>query len=109
MSQQTVDEQSTIALAPGLALPVIPGTACKSSAGFRLDCLAGTHYESWVKRSENCSAAPQGATAQCRDETYSFSKSRRGTSSHHAGVVKWLWSQNLHHELHLMTAALEQI
>src|SRR5215813_6730411 len=35
-----------------------------------------------VKRPENCSSAPQGATAaQCRDGTYSFSKSRRGTCS----------------------------
>src|SRR5258708_28895226 len=36
-----------------------------------------------VKRPENCSATPQGATAQCRDGTYSFSRSRRGTCSHH--------------------------
>jgi hypothetical protein len=43
-----------------------------------------------VKRPENCSAAPQGATAQCRDGTYSFSQSRRGTCSHHGGVAKWL-------------------
>jgi hypothetical protein len=43
-----------------------------------------------VKRPETCSAAPQGATAQCRDGTYSFSRSRRGTCSHHAGVAKWL-------------------
>ena len=43
-----------------------------------------------VPRPENCSAAPKGATAQCRDGTYSFSKSRRGTCSHHGGVAKWL-------------------
>ncbi|HZQ17085.1 MAG TPA: DUF3761 domain-containing protein [Terriglobales bacterium] len=43
-----------------------------------------------VKRPENCSSAPAGATAQCRDGTYSFSKSRRGTCSHHGGVAKWL-------------------
>lgn len=43
-----------------------------------------------VKRPENCSAAPQGATAQCRDGTYSFSKSHRGACSHHGGVAKWL-------------------
>jgi hypothetical protein len=34
-----------------------------------------------VKRPENCSAVPQGATAQCADGTYSFSQSRRGTCS----------------------------
>jgi Protein of unknown function (DUF3761) len=39
-----------------------------------------------VKRPENCSLVPQGATAQCGDGTFSFSKSRRGTSSHHGGL-----------------------
>jgi hypothetical protein len=43
-----------------------------------------------VKRPENCSAAPQGATAQCSDGTYSFSQSHRGACSHHGGVAKWL-------------------
>jgi hypothetical protein len=43
-----------------------------------------------VKRPENCSSPPTGATAQCRDGTYSFSHSRRGTCSHHGGVAKWL-------------------
>jgi hypothetical protein len=33
---------------------------------------------------------PAGATALCRDGTYSFSQSRRGTCSHHGGVERWL-------------------
>lgn len=33
---------------------------------------------------------PAGASAQCRDGTYSFSRSRRGTCSHHGGVARWL-------------------
>lgn len=33
---------------------------------------------------------PDGASAQCRDGTYSFSQSRRGTCSHHGGVSRWL-------------------
>lgn len=33
---------------------------------------------------------PVGATAQCRDGTFSFSQSRRGTCSHHGGVARWL-------------------
>lgn len=32
---------------------------------------------------------PAGATALCRDGTYSFSQSRRGTCSHHGGVARW--------------------
>ncbi len=33
---------------------------------------------------------PAGATAKCRDGTFSFSQSRRGTCSHHGGVAQWL-------------------
>lgn len=33
---------------------------------------------------------PVGAYARCRDGTYSFSQSRRGTCSHHGGVAQWL-------------------
>lgn len=36
------------------------------------------------------STPPKGATALCRDGTYSFSQSRRGTCSRHGGVKKWL-------------------
>lgn len=31
-----------------------------------------------------------GATARCRDGSYSYSQSRRGTCSHHGGVSQWL-------------------
>lgn len=34
--------------------------------------------------------APPGASALCRDGTYSFSHHRRGTCSWHGGVKKWL-------------------
>lgn len=32
---------------------------------------------------------PAGASARCADGTYSFSQSRRGTCSHHGGVIEW--------------------
>ncbi len=35
-------------------------------------------------------SVPQGASAICGDGTYSFSRSRRGTCSHHGGVAEWL-------------------
>ncbi|PXW16898.1 DUF3761 domain-containing protein [Paraburkholderia caballeronis] len=34
--------------------------------------------------------APDGATARCRDGTYSFSRHRSGTCSRHGGVAEWL-------------------
>jgi hypothetical protein len=33
---------------------------------------------------------PPGATARCRDGSYSFSNTRRGTCSWHGGVESWL-------------------
>ena len=33
---------------------------------------------------------PAGATAHCRDGTFSFSHTRQGTCSHHGGVAEWL-------------------
>jgi len=35
-------------------------------------------------------AAPSGATAECRDGTYSYSQHRQGTCSRHGGVAQWL-------------------
>lgn len=35
-------------------------------------------------------SVPAGASAVCRDGTYSFSQSRRGTCSRHGGVAQWL-------------------
>jgi hypothetical protein len=43
-----------------------------------------------VHRPVRTPRAPAGATARCRDGTYSFSQSRRGTCSHHGGVAAWL-------------------
>jgi peptidoglycan hydrolase-like protein with peptidoglycan-binding domain len=36
------------------------------------------------------SGTPAGATAQCRDGSYSFSLHHSGTCSHHGGVAQWL-------------------
>jgi hypothetical protein len=35
-------------------------------------------------------SAPAGATAECKDGTYSFSKTHSGSCSHHGGVAGWL-------------------
>lgn len=48
----------------------------------------------YINSSGNCvkspGSNPAGATARCRDGTYSYSQSRRGTCSHHGGVAEWL-------------------
>lgn len=43
-----------------------------------------------VHRPMRANQAPPGASAQCRDGSYSFSAHRRGTCSHHGGVARWL-------------------
>jgi hypothetical protein len=43
-----------------------------------------------VHRPEHANRPPEGATAQCRDGTYSFSEHHSGTCSHHGGVARWL-------------------
>ncbi|MBV9773178.1 MAG: DUF3761 domain-containing protein [Gemmatimonadetes bacterium] len=43
-----------------------------------------------VRSPVQASGAPAGASAHCRDDTYSFSAHRRGTCSHHGGVAEWL-------------------
>lgn len=69
-------------------------TTNASSAHSKSNCRDNGSYVNkrgqTVKRPETCSTMPAGATAQCRDATYSFSRSKRGTCSHHGGVAKWL-------------------
>lgn len=45
------------------------------------------NYISSPKKSKK---QPTGATAKCRDGTWSFSQNRRGTCSGHGGVAAWL-------------------
>lgn len=56
-------------------------------------CTNGTYVNSAgniVCSPESAPSAPAGATAQCRDGTYSFSATHSGTCSHHGGVAVWL-------------------
>jgi hypothetical protein len=56
-------------------------------------CKAG-YYENvshhCVRRPSHAAKAPAGATAKCRDGTYSFSEHASGTCSHHGGVAVWI-------------------
>jgi hypothetical protein len=66
-----------------LAAPVEARGACSTSyyVNVRGKC---------VHRPVRSSSIPVGASARCRDGTYSFSQSRRGTCSWHGGVAAWL-------------------
>lgn len=43
-----------------------------------------------IQRPVAAASQPSGATAQCKDGTWSFSKHRSGTCSGHGGVAQWL-------------------
>lgn len=43
-----------------------------------------------VRRPSRSATTPAGATALCRDNTYSFSEHASGTCSHHGGVSRWI-------------------
>ncbi|MGH2912246.1 MAG: DUF3761 domain-containing protein [Solirubrobacteraceae bacterium] len=68
-------------------------TPSSTSGASTEECTNGTYVNSagnTVCRPENSPTAPEGATAECEDGTYSFSESRSGTCSHHGGVARWL-------------------
>jgi uncharacterized protein YraI len=45
----------------------------------------------WVPSpQQSTTGPPAGASAQCNDGTYSFSRHHSGTCSHHGGVRRWL-------------------
>ena len=71
---------------PRLSLSAEPNGSFEEGSGYTNS--KGNRVRSSTRTSDN--QPPVGATAQCRDGTYSFSQSRRGTCSHHGGVAKWL-------------------
>ncbi|MCB0941478.1 MAG: DUF3761 domain-containing protein [Mycobacterium sp.] len=77
---------ATLSLIPAF-IPPAPTSA--------LACPSGTYQNSDGQcipdeQAPTGSGAPPGATAQCRDGTYSFSTHRSGTCSGHGGVAQWL-------------------
>ena len=67
-------------------------TTTSTSKPAAQNCANGTYVNSagnTVCRPVQSSTRPSGATARCRDGSYSYSQSRRGTCSHHGGVAQW--------------------
>jgi hypothetical protein len=53
-------------------------------------CQRGYYKNSSGKCVHSPSSDPTGATAKCRDGTYSYSQHASGTCSHHGGVARWI-------------------
>lgn len=79
--------------APFPSLIHAPSSAEARSTEYYGHCGADSYINSrghCVHRPVKASHAPAGATARCRDGSYSFSESHRGTCSWHGGVAQWL-------------------
>jgi hypothetical protein len=74
-----------LALALLMALPVVADARGHYGSDYYTNVI-GHH----VHRPEHSRTAPQGASARCRDGTFSFSEHHSGTCSHHGGVSDWL-------------------
>jgi len=74
------------------ALPAAAGATAPRVAVTLPACRAG-YYRNvsgrCVLKPTHAPSHPKGATAKCRDGTYSFSQHRSGTCSHHRGVAVW--------------------
>jgi hypothetical protein len=81
--QQAPVVQAPVVQAPVQAAPPNDPAAC-----------GGAYYVNsdgnCVHRPEQAPAPPAGATAKCKDGTYSFSQHTSGTCSHHGGVAQRL-------------------
>ncbi len=80
-------------LAPPTSAPI---TAPKRAEPNEADLQTHGHYRNKDGQEVHAPAksvdgkVPAGASAKCRDGSYSFSRSHRGTCSHHGGVASWI-------------------
>lgn len=96
-SQQASPQTAAVtnALAPQTPTQIAPETRAIAPVVAPATNLSNDNYYTNVDGNEVHSpaysnSAPAGASAQCRDGTYSFSQHRSGTCSHHGGVDEWL-------------------
>ena len=92
LAPERASARPTAAHVPASAAASAPAPA--ASAAPRL--IEPGHYRNvdgaivHVPAHTDTGAAPAGASAQCRDGSFSFSAHHRGTCSHHGGVARWL-------------------
>lgn len=78
-----------LAAGVGFAAVFAP-TATATAAPAFISCPAGDYENVDHACVPRPGSDPDGATAQCSDGTYSYSRHRSGTCSHHGGVERWL-------------------
>ncbi|QBJ80428.1 DUF3761 domain-containing protein [Aquitalea sp. USM4] len=90
--------RAILLLLAALACPTLYAKA-PSPAGNQPDEVQLIEHGSYTNRDGNMvhrpahsqsGKVPLGATAKCRDGSYSFSQHHRGTCSRHGGVSAWL-------------------
>ena len=83
---------TVLLLCCAISLPALPQT--NQDSGQQQSSTSSDKSKKGKKKSgggsqTGTSSAPNGATAKCKDGTYSFSKHHQGTCSHHGGVAEW--------------------
>lgn len=83
-------------LAPSDRAPITVSATPKKAESDEANLQTHGHYRNKAGQDVHSPAksvdgkVPAGASAKCRDGSYSFSKNRRGTCSGHGGVSAWL-------------------
>ncbi|HEY4458896.1 MAG TPA: DUF3761 domain-containing protein [Pseudonocardiaceae bacterium] len=90
----TVEPETTTTIPPVTEVPQVPVTQAvappvQTESGCGSDSYVNVDGQC-VHDPESAASAPAGATAKCKDGTYSFSTHHSGTCSGHHGVAEWL-------------------
>jgi Protein of unknown function (DUF3761) len=82
------------AVAPVTQAPAVAKKTTKAAVPKTTQAAAACDGNSYINSSGNCVERPDGssagATALCKDGSYSHSQHRSGTCSGHKGVAQWL-------------------
>jgi hypothetical protein len=80
----------TAGSAPAQRAVALHASVTEAPVAHAPSCKSGYYKNSSGKCVHSPSNDPSGATAKCRDGTYSYSQHASGTCSHHGGVGRWI-------------------
>lgn len=69
---------------------LVAGASAQHAASSVASCQKGYYKNVSGHCVHTPASTPAGATAKCRDGTYSYSEHASGTCSHHGGVGRWI-------------------